>query len=98
GVASSAPYWHDGRAKTLDEAIRLHGGEADAIRKRYERLTPMERQAVLAFLRSLVAPTASVARKDRRPERSGPSDYECLSNAVAQAASPSRRGGAGGRL
>jgi CxxC motif-containing protein (DUF1111 family) len=71
GVARSAPYWHDGRAKTLDEAIRLHGGEADAIRKRYERLTPMERQAVLAFLRSLVAPPvqgspAAVALKDRR--------------------------------
>ena len=28
GVASSAPYFHDGRAQTLDHAIRRHGGEA----------------------------------------------------------------------
>ena len=30
GVANSGPYLHDGRAETLDEAIRLHGGEAAA--------------------------------------------------------------------
>src|SRR5207245_1572799 len=28
GVADSAPYLHDGRARTLEEAIQLHGGEA----------------------------------------------------------------------
>jgi len=27
GVARSAPYLHDGRAPTLEEAIRLHGGQ-----------------------------------------------------------------------
>jgi CxxC motif-containing protein (DUF1111 family) len=56
GVAHSAPYLHDGRAATLDEAIRLHGGEADATTKRYAALDIGDRQAVVAFLRSLVAP------------------------------------------
>jgi len=32
GVRHSAPYLHDGRADTLESAILLHGGEAQAIR------------------------------------------------------------------
>ena len=28
GFRDSAPYLHDGRAKTLDQAIAFHGGEA----------------------------------------------------------------------
>ena len=39
GVADSAPYLHDGRASTLDEAIRLHGGEAAATATRYTKLS-----------------------------------------------------------
>ena len=30
GVGATGPYLHDGRADTLDAAIRLHGGEAAA--------------------------------------------------------------------
>lgn len=56
GVASSAPYLHDGRAPTLNEAINFHGGEAELTRKRYAALSHVDRQAVLAFLHSLVAP------------------------------------------
>ena len=46
-------YLHDGRARTIDEAIRWHGGEAQAARDGYEALTDDQRQAVLRFLESL---------------------------------------------
>ena len=35
GVADTAPYLHDGRALTLNEAILLHGGAAAAARDAY---------------------------------------------------------------
>ena len=50
GVAKFGPWLHDGRASSLDEAIRLHGGEAAAIRSAYVALTTNEREDVLAFL------------------------------------------------
>ncbi|MCR9248563.1 MAG: hypothetical protein NXI31_26345 [bacterium] len=53
GVSKFAPYLHDGRAATLDEAIRMHGGEASASAEDYMALTPTEREDVLAFLRHL---------------------------------------------
>ena len=56
GVADSAPYLHDGRAKTLEVAIGWHGGEATLSLKYYKRLKPKQRQELVAFLRSLVAP------------------------------------------
>lgn len=46
-------YLHDGRARTIDEAIRWHGGEAEASKQAYEALTQAQRNAVLAFLNSL---------------------------------------------
>jgi CxxC motif-containing protein (DUF1111 family) len=48
-----AYYLHDGRARSLEEAIELHGGEAAASRGAYLALTPQDRQRVLRFLRSL---------------------------------------------
>lgn len=53
GVAATAPYLHDGRADTLDQAIRLHGGEAQAARDAYVAMTAGEQAQVIAFLRSL---------------------------------------------
>ena len=50
GLRHHAPFLHDGRADTIDEAIRLHGGEADAIRNAYTQLSQDDRDAVLAFL------------------------------------------------
>jgi len=50
GVRLHAPYLHDGRVGTLDEAIRLHGGEAAAIRNAYVALPAGDRDAILAFL------------------------------------------------
>ncbi|MCB9640141.1 MAG: thiol oxidoreductase [Myxococcales bacterium] len=46
-------YMHDGRAKTLEEAIDLHGGEAQKSRDHFFALKDNEKAALLAFLRSL---------------------------------------------
>lgn len=56
GVRDSAPYWHDGRAETILEAIAMHDGEAAGTRDRFLQLSYEDRQNVLAFLDSLVAP------------------------------------------
>jgi CxxC motif-containing protein (DUF1111 family) len=54
GVGSTDPYLHDGRATTLDEAIRLHGGEAAAVRDAYLALGEAERAELVAFLQNMV--------------------------------------------
>ena len=46
-------YLHDGRARTIDEAVRWHGGEAQASKVAYEGLSDTQRNAVLDFLESL---------------------------------------------
>ena len=48
-----ANYLHDGRARTIDEAIRWHGGEAELSRISYQNLPAAEKTALLAFLNSL---------------------------------------------
>ena len=53
GVAASRPYLHDGRADTLDAAIRWHGGEAQRAHDAYVALSDAERAQVIAFLESL---------------------------------------------
>ena len=53
GVSHVGPHLHDGRARTLDEAIMLHGGEAQDIRDAYAALTQQERDDILEFLRHL---------------------------------------------
>lgn len=53
GVADTAPYLHDGRARTLDEAILAHGGEAETSRKAFERLSPAKKADIRIFLLSL---------------------------------------------
>lgn len=44
---------HDGRARSLDEAILWHGGEAESARLAFEALTDEERGDLRAFLESL---------------------------------------------
>ena len=56
GLRDSAPYLHDGRANTVDEAIRLHGGEATAAAQRYRQLPARDQAQLQAFLLSLAAP------------------------------------------
>ncbi len=46
-------YLHDGRARTLEEAILWHGGEAERARNAYAALARADRQKLLKFLRSL---------------------------------------------
>ncbi|WP_280155808.1 di-heme oxidoredictase family protein [Piscinibacter sp. XHJ-5] len=46
-------YLHDSRARTLTEAILWHGGEAAVSRQRFQALSKADRDALLAFLRSL---------------------------------------------
>jgi len=53
GNNSKVGYLHDGRARNLTEAILWHGGEADKSRQRFENLSKADRDAVLAFLKSL---------------------------------------------
>jgi CxxC motif-containing protein (DUF1111 family) len=44
---------HDGRAKSIEEAILLHGGEAQNSRNQFQQLTPQQKQQLLKFLESL---------------------------------------------
>ena len=48
----NAAYLHDGRARTLDEAIRWHDGEAAASVREYEALGGADREELMAFLRT----------------------------------------------
>lgn len=56
GVADSAPYLHDGRARELDEAIKLHGGQGTRAARNFDSLNKNQQGQVLAFLRTLRAP------------------------------------------
>jgi len=53
GIVAVGPYLHDGRADTLDQAIRWHGGEGTRARDGYVGLTAEDQGAVLEFLASL---------------------------------------------
>lgn len=46
-------YLHDGRARTLEEAILWHGGEGEKAKQAFAHLSSGDRQAVLLFLKSL---------------------------------------------
>jgi CxxC motif-containing protein (DUF1111 family) len=53
GLSQTAPYFHNGAADTIDQAIRMHDGEATAIRQAFEALSDSDRAALLAFLNTL---------------------------------------------
>jgi len=54
GIADSAPYLHDGRAATLDDAIRQHAGDAQAVRDAYvNTLTADQQSQIQEFLGTL---------------------------------------------
>ena len=59
GVADTGPWLHDGRARTLLEAIQLHlsdGSEANPVIQTFNQLNPDEQDAIVAFLLSLHLP------------------------------------------
>ena len=53
GLADTAPYLHDGRAPTVEDAILAHGGDASPSRAAYVALDDEERAALRVFLASL---------------------------------------------
>lgn len=53
GVSGGEAYLHDGRARTLNEAILWHDGDAAASRLAYQRLSQSSKDALIRFLRSL---------------------------------------------
>jgi CxxC motif-containing protein (DUF1111 family) len=53
GVRTTAPYLHDGRATTLEDAILLHDDEAIQMRQAFEALDSADRAALLLFLSDL---------------------------------------------
>ncbi|MEP7321950.1 MAG: di-heme oxidoredictase family protein [Saprospiraceae bacterium] len=44
---------HDGRARSIEAAIELHGGEASASRTKYQQLSATDKNDILIFLKSL---------------------------------------------
>ena len=52
-VNPRATFLHDGRARTILEAILWHGGEAEAAKDKVVRMRKDRREDLLAFLRSL---------------------------------------------
>ena len=53
GLRASAPYLHDGRALSIEAAIRGHDGEGKPARDRFLRLNTTQRRQLLEFLKSI---------------------------------------------
>ncbi|HZM04491.1 MAG TPA: di-heme oxidoredictase family protein, partial [Candidatus Saccharimonadales bacterium] len=53
GASGGEAYLHDGRARTLEEAILWHGGEAEASQEAFRNMSAPDRAALIAFLKSL---------------------------------------------
>lgn len=53
GVAGGEGYLHDGRARTIEEAILWHGGEAEQAKENFRKMSATDREAVVKFIRSL---------------------------------------------
>ncbi len=52
-ITGQQRFLHDGRARTITEAILWHGGEALPAQTRFTQLTKDQRQALLMFLKSI---------------------------------------------
>jgi CxxC motif-containing protein (DUF1111 family) len=52
-VSQGESYLHDGRARTLEEAILWHGGEAEDAKESFRTMLQADRAALVGFLRSL---------------------------------------------
>ncbi len=53
GARIRTSFLHDGRAKTIREAIHAHDGQGLAARNRFARLNERERASLLAFINTL---------------------------------------------
>ena len=54
GVATTAPYGHDGRSINMKEAILRHGGEAQFAKENFAALAAVNQNKILEFLSALV--------------------------------------------
>ena len=54
GVGTKSSHGHDGRSISVDEVILRHGGEAQASRDAYAKLSGSDSAALLKFLNSLI--------------------------------------------
>ena len=52
-IDGNVRYLHDGRARTLEEAILWHGGQGEASRERFKVMSADDRRQLLDFLKSL---------------------------------------------
>jgi CxxC motif-containing protein (DUF1111 family) len=53
GVSGGEAYLHDGRARSLSEAILWHGGEAESAKEAFRTMSSANRAALIRFLQSL---------------------------------------------
>jgi CxxC motif-containing protein (DUF1111 family) len=53
GVSGGEGYLHDGRARSIEEAILWHGGEAEQAKENFRTMPAADRAAILKFIRSL---------------------------------------------
>ena len=52
-VNGSLNLLHDGRAKTITQAIEFHSGEAKGAKGAFDRLSKADRKALIAYLNTL---------------------------------------------
>ncbi len=53
GLRASGPYLHDGRARTIEDAIKAHDGEAKSSKDRFLKLTRDQQALLVEFLKSI---------------------------------------------
>lgn len=52
-IKKAPDYLHDGRARSLEEAILWHGGEAENIKEKFMHLNKQQREQIIQFLGTL---------------------------------------------
>ncbi len=52
-MSGGEAYLHDGRARTLEEAVLWHGGEAESAKEAFRTAPAADRAALVKFLKSL---------------------------------------------
>jgi Di-haem oxidoreductase, putative peroxidase len=75
GVATTAPYGHDGRSINLREAILRHGGEAKEAGDAFDALSDERQRQVLEFLETLVLFPPQDTASDLDPGDPGDPDF-----------------------
>ncbi len=77
GVATTAPYGHDGRSINLEEMILRHGGEAAAARNAFVALSSAQKNLIKDFLGILILfPPEDTASNLNLPGEIDPNDPE----------------------